>query len=283
MSKAAGRVHVSQPALSRQVALLEEELGVPLFDRIKKRIHLTEAGAFFLGRARQLLCDSETSKQQVMETYGAMRRTVRLGFITPVLDDVVAPAVREFQQRHPKSKVSLFDLPPRALLQRLKAHELDLAILGNIEEQDRSLFAIRKLGKARMAAVIPDDHPYAGRKGLKLALLKEESWVSLSDAFFPGRRHFFTSICQSAGFEPKLVAELESIPLLLAAVSTGAGVGLLPEHAKKFPHSGSVFIPLAAPAAASALLLVMPLEKPGAEIESLAALVHEQAQLHFRE
>lgn len=59
MSRAAGRVHVSQPALSRQIALLEEEIGVLLFDRIRKRIHLTEAGRFFLVKAKQLLCDAE--------------------------------------------------------------------------------------------------------------------------------------------------------------------------------------------------------------------------------
>ncbi|MCU0750560.1 MAG: LysR family transcriptional regulator, partial [Akkermansiaceae bacterium] len=70
MSRAAERVHVSQPALSRQIALLEEEIGVLLFDRIRKRIHLTEAGGFFLTKARQLLCDAESGIQQVREQFG---------------------------------------------------------------------------------------------------------------------------------------------------------------------------------------------------------------------
>jgi DNA-binding transcriptional LysR family regulator len=83
MSRAAERVHVSQPALSRQIALLEDELGVLLFDRVRKRIQLTGAGGFFLTKARQLLCDAELSAQQVREQFGGARRTLRLGFIGP--------------------------------------------------------------------------------------------------------------------------------------------------------------------------------------------------------
>ena len=90
MSRAAEREHVSQPALSRQVAQLELQLGVALFERKKQRIHLTEAGRFFLQKARQLLCDAETSEQQLREQFAGQRRTLRLGFISPFLDDLVA-------------------------------------------------------------------------------------------------------------------------------------------------------------------------------------------------
>jgi DNA-binding transcriptional LysR family regulator len=125
VSRAAERLHVSQPAMSLQIALLEDELGVALFDRIKKRMHLTDAGRFYLGKARQIVCDSETGAQQVREQFGGKRRTLRLGLLGPFLDDLVAPAVREFRQRHPSVQVSLFDLHPRAQLDRLRSHELD--------------------------------------------------------------------------------------------------------------------------------------------------------------
>jgi len=97
ISRAAERLHVTQPALSRQIAALEEELGVALFDRIRKRIHLTDAGRFFLPKARQLICDAETGAQQLREQFGDARRTLRLGFLSIFLDDLVAPAVREFR------------------------------------------------------------------------------------------------------------------------------------------------------------------------------------------
>ena len=72
VSRAAIRIHVSQPALSRQIRLLEEELELKLFDRIKQRIHLTEAGKFFLVKARQILCDSEPAVQQAQEKFGGV-------------------------------------------------------------------------------------------------------------------------------------------------------------------------------------------------------------------
>ena len=277
MSRAAERVHVSQPALSRQIALLEGEIGVMLFDRVRKRIQLTEAGGFFLAKARQLLCDAESGVQQVREQFGGVRPTLRLGFIGPFLDDLVAPAVREFQQRHPNSKVSLFDLAPRAQIDRLRQHELDAAILGNLDDQERDLFTVKRLSRHRMAAVLPEDHPLASRKSIKLAALKNDDWVSLSNTFFPGRREFLTESCRQAGFEPRIVAEPDSLPLMLAAVATGAGVGIIPGHARKIPHAGCVFLHLASPVIMTQLLLVLPKEKPTPELASLIALISERA------
>jgi DNA-binding transcriptional LysR family regulator len=277
MSRAAQRVHVSQPALSRQIALLEEEIGVLLFDRIRKRIHLTEAGGFFLAKARQLLCDAESGVQQVREQFGGVRRTLRLGFISPFLDDLVAPAVREFQQRHLKSKVSLFDLAPRAQLDRLRQHELDAAILGNIENHERDLFTVKRLSRHRMAVVLPEEHSLAGKKSIKLAALKSDEWVSLSNAFFPGRREFLLEACGQAGFTPQITAELDSLPMMLATIATNGGVGLIPGHARKLPHGGCVILPLSAPVITTQLLLVLPKTLPTPEMAGLIALISERA------
>jgi DNA-binding transcriptional LysR family regulator len=277
ISAAAKRLHVTQPALSRQIAVLEAELGVALFDRIRKRIHLTDAGRFFLPKARQIVCDAETGAQQLREQFGNARRTLRLGFLTPFLDDLVAPAVREFRQRHPKAQVSLFELPPRAQLDRLRNHELDAAILGNISDAERAFFSIRTLSRHKMAAVLPEDHVLAGRKSIKLSALKTEPWVSLSDAFFPGRREFLRSICQEAGFEPQIVNEVDSLSMMLGAVTAGEGVAVMPAHAGKLPHGGCVFVPLAAPVPLSELLLVLPKQEPSRELTTLTSLIAENA------
>ena len=277
VSGAAKRLHVTQPALSRQIAVLEAELGVSLFDRIRKRIHLTDAGRFFLPKARQIVCDAETGAQQLREQFGKARRTLRLGFLSPFLDDLIAPALREFRQRHPKAQVSLFELPPRGQLDRLRNHELDAAILGNISESDRAFFNIRTLSRHKMAAVLPDDHPLAKKKALKLATLKSAHWISLSDASFPGRREFLRSICLQAGFEPQIVSEVDSLSMMLGAVTTGEGVALIPAHASKMPHGGCVFVPLAAPVPTSELLLVLPKQEHSIELTTLTSLIAELA------
>jgi len=278
ISRAAERVHVSQPALSRQIRSLEEEMGLQLFDRIKQRIYLTEAGKSFLLKARQLLCDSEMMVQRTQEAFGGARRTIRLGFLSPFLDDLVAPVVREFQQRHAKSKVSLFDLAPRAQLDRLRQHELDLGILANLEDDEAKQLDVIKLSKNRFAAVVPENHRLAKRKSVKLADLCDDEWVSLSNSFFPKRREFLIGVCEKAGFVPRIVSEMDSLPMMLAEIGTGGGVGLMPLHAAKLPHSGCSIVSFTTPAVYSELLLMLPKNvKRDAEMESLIALIKERA------
>jgi len=277
ISRAAERLHVTQPALSRQIAALEEELGVALFDRIRKRIHLTDAGRFFLPKARQLICDAETGAQQLREQFGDARRTLRLGFLSIFLDDLVAPAVREFRQRHPKAQVSLFELTPQAQVERLRNHELDVAILGNIDAHDREALKVTRLSRHRMAAVLPVDHPLAAKRTIKVAALSKEPWISLSDTIYPGRREFLRGICANAGFQPNVVSEVDSLSMMLGAVSAGEGVALIPAHAKKLPHTGCVFISLAAPVPMSELLLVQQKQPGNRELETLTGLIAEIA------
>jgi len=256
MTRAARRLHVSQPALSRQVAALEDELGVLLFDRVRKRIRLTEAGRFFLPKARQLLCDAETGAQQLRERFGTAPRTIRVGFLTPFLDDLVTPAVKALRREAPRVRVALHELPPRAQLDRLRDGELDLGILGNLDEEDRRRFAVHPLMRSRMAAVLPAEHRLAQRKRIDLEELADEPFASLSDTLFPGRRAFFHHLCRSRGFEPELAEECDSIPLLLSAVSGGIGVAVLPQHSAKLPHAGCVFVPLRRPAAHAEVVAV---------------------------
>jgi DNA-binding transcriptional LysR family regulator len=256
ITRAAEREHVSQPALSRQIRLLEEELGADLFQRVRKRIHLSEAGKAFLPMARQILCDTETATQKIREQFGSGLRTLRLGFISPVLDDLVAPAVRDFQTSRPGTAVGLFDLPPSGLLERLRKGQLDLAILGNMGESDAREFETTPIWEHRFEAVLASTHPLAKRQSISLSELRNASWATLSDSFFPGRSKFFQTACARAGFAPRRVVELDSIPMLLASVSTSGAAAILPAHAKKFPHTGCVFVRISKPVVKSHLLLV---------------------------
>ncbi len=274
VTAAARRMHLSQPALSRRIQALEEELGVALFERVRRRLRLTEAGRWFLDRARQILCDAETSVQQVRERFGDGKRTIRLGFLTIFLDDLVAPALRTLRKDSPRIAVALFELSPQAQLDRLRNDELDLALLGNLGEEDRARFTVRPLLRNRMAAVLPDDHHLSRRRQIDLKELAGDPFVSLSDAVFPGRRRFLRGICQSRGFEPRIAEECDSLPLVLATVSGGAGVALLPEHSAKLPHAGSVFVRLKAPVVHAE---VMAVRKPGEEHGALAALIEHLA------
>lgn len=271
ISRAAERLHVSQPALSRQIAVLENEIGVPLFDRIKKRIYLTEAGRFFLPKARQILCDAEASAQQLREQFGHVPRTYRVGFITPLLDDVVAPAVRALRAANPRFQVTLLELTPRAQLDRLRDRELDVAVLGNVDDEARHRFEVTQLARYRMAAVLSADHPSAKHKSVALSELAQELWISLSEHAFPGRREFLRVICRKSGFEPDIVLEADGLAVMMASIAAGSGVGILPKHAEKLPHAGAVFVNLQGPPTWAEALAVRNRLTPDLGIE---AIVH---------
>jgi DNA-binding transcriptional LysR family regulator len=162
-------------------------------------------------------------------------------------------------------------------LERLRAHELDAAILGNIEDGDRHFFAVRRLSRHRMCVVLPEDHALAGKRTIKLSALARQPWISLSDAFYPGRRDFMRRIGTSAGFEPQIVSEVDSLSMMLGAVSAGDGAALLPEHTQKLPHSGCVFVKIASPVPMTELLLVQANTKPSVELSTLSELIAERA------
>jgi DNA-binding transcriptional LysR family regulator len=270
--------HVTQPAMSRQIALLERRLGVPLFERKRQRIHLTAAGRWFLPKARQLLCDAATSAQQLRESFGNGKRTLRLGFVGTFLDDLVAPAVRDLKKKHRGVAVALFDLAPKAQLDRLAARELDAAILANLADGDRVRFTVQRLSRHRVAAVLPAAHALAARASIALAALRDDDWVSLAESAFPGRREFLRAACAAAGFQPRVVAEVDSITSLLGAVAAGDGVALVPAHASKLPHAGCTFVRLEPAVTPVELLVLTAPGKPTDELRSLSALLVDRAR-----
>lgn len=278
MSRAAEREHVTQPALSRQVALLERQLGCALFERRKQRIHLTDAGRFLLPRARQILCDAETAVQQLREQFGGARRTLRIGCIGPFLDDLVAPALRALRARTPRAAATVFELPPRAQLDRLLAGELDAAIVGNFDEALRAQVVVRPLSRHRMALVVPVGHRLAKARVVDLGDCRDERFVSLATSAFPGRRLFLEQACAAAGFVPHVAAEVDSVALMLGAVAAGDGIALAPRHARKVAHAGCVFVALAEPVPVAELLLVLPRGRRDAVLLQLAEALATQAK-----
>ncbi len=277
-SRAAERVHVTQPALSRQIARLERELRTPLFERVRQRVQLNDAGKFFLERARRILCDVETSSQQVREQFAGAPRVLRLGLLAPFLDDLVGPAVRELRKRRPSTRVDLFELRPREQLDRLAGRELDAALLGNLDPAEQLPFTVKRLARHPLAAVLPADHALASRRSLALGELARERFISLSDLHFPGRRALLQSAARAAGFDATIEREVESLGLLLAAVADGEGVALLPRHARKLSHSGCVFVALRAPTPQAELYLVTAPGEPPEQLQALCTLLAEGAR-----
>lgn len=164
-------------------------------------------------------------------------------------------------------------------LERLAAGELDAALVANLDPQHRQRFALRPLGKHRFVAALPESHRLAARTSLSLAELRTDDFVSLSDVAFPGRREFLRGACAAAGFEPRIVHEVDSVALMLGAVAAGDGVAVVPRHSAKIPHGGCVLVALQAPVPVVELMLATARGEPTAELSALAAALVARAKL----
>ncbi|HWX20762.1 MAG TPA: LysR substrate-binding domain-containing protein [Candidatus Binatia bacterium] len=248
VSRASARLRISQPAVSRQVRDLEEELGVALFHRQKTGLKLTAAGENFLAHARDLLRRSAQAAQAMAAfRKPAAKGALRVGYITPVLASLLTPALRDFGQKSPEVEVVLREMAPGEQVKALREGRIDLALPGNPCPELGKEFEVVVLRRIPFEAVLPDNHPLAQRKRVGLAELKDETFIGFDEDHFPGRNEVICRACQQAGFTPRLRHRVEGLSALLAQVAAGNGVTLTPAEVGQLPHPGAVLVPLRPP------------------------------------
>jgi DNA-binding transcriptional LysR family regulator len=246
ISRASARLRISQPAVSRQLRDLEEELGVELFHRGNSKLQLTDAGEAFLAHARDLLRRSADAASDMGRFRPKTRHKVTVGYIAPVLA-TLTPAMRAFGQRNPDVELVLREITPGDQVTALRAGHIDVALPGNPCPELAREFEIVELEQIPFEAVLPADHLLALRKRIGLEELKDDSFIGFDEARFPGRNDIICRACQQAGFTPRLVHRVESLSALLAKVATGDGVTLAPREVGQLPHPGAVLVPLKPP------------------------------------
>jgi len=248
ISRASARLRISQPAVSRQLRDLEEELRVALFHREQHGLKLTPAGEAFLAHARDLLRRSGDAVKQMAAFNRPPPETLTVGYIAPVLASVLTPALRRFSQAHADTDVALRELSPGEQVKALRAGRIDLALLGTPCPEVEREFAVTVLRRLPFEAVLPDNHLLALRKRLALAELEGDPFIGFSEDTFPGRNAAICAGCQAAGFTPRFRHHVENLTALLALVAAGKGVTLAPAEVSHLAHPQAVFVPLKPPA-----------------------------------
>jgi len=246
VSRASARLRISQPAVSRQLRDLEQELGVDLFERRNSKLKLTPAGEAFLAHARDLLRRSKDAANEMAAFRPHTKRTLTMGYIAPVLA-TVTPALRAFSQNNPGVEVALREMTPGEQLRALREGRIDLALPGNPCPELADEFEVVIIQRIAFEVVLPDHHLLALRKRIGLAELKDENFIGFDEDQFPGRNDAICRACQEVGFTPRLIDRVESLSALLAKVAAGDGVTLTPREVGQLPHPGAVLIPLKPP------------------------------------
>ncbi len=222
-SGASERLNISQSALSRQIRLLEAELGVQLFDRIGRTIALTPAGEDLLQRCQGVLSDVEAIGRRAREISSGAAGRLRIGATPQTLESVVAGFLPSFRTSHPDVEVTLVEDGSARLSDLLERGRLDLAIAGRTAN---AALAGRELFPLGVLAVVPPASQYLGRMRLDVAALAEENLLLLRRHFLT--RRLFDGACQAAGFQPRVMIESASPHCLLAFVASGMGTAIVP-------------------------------------------------------
>jgi DNA-binding transcriptional LysR family regulator len=246
-TRAAKKLHVAQPALSRQIRQLEDELRVKLLERTHHRVRLTKSGHAFLVQAQALLQQSEQAIRIARNTSEPASLQLNLGYIWGLFHSFVPPVLERFRSRFPETAVHLFDLPPLAQASAILEGRLDAGFIGFAHEANRPGLTKRKVGSSTFVAALPKKHRAARKSVVPLASLAEDLFLGISAETFPGASRHVTDACVRAGFRPKILQNVERGYTILGLVAGNCGVALLPESLKALPHPGIVFRQLADP------------------------------------
>lgn len=250
VSKAAQELYVTQPNLSKSIARLEEELGVPLFEHRKGKILLNDYGRMFLSSVNLSLAELESGVQSIQRMYESSQNILALG---SSIDDLLPDVLRDFAQVHPEIGIRQFGCSPSELAGRLERRTLDLAIAARPVPGDALVF--EELGRSEFVILVGRNHRLAGRTYVRVRELAEEKLIcdrSRMDAAT------LTKVCQAHGFTPNIVFEVENSSLIYSLLSSDRGIAFMPmvqmrKIHREYPDSGIHMVLLEDPVEAASL------------------------------
>ncbi|MGH2945725.1 MAG: LysR family transcriptional regulator [Solirubrobacteraceae bacterium] len=242
LTRAAARLHVAQQSLSQQVRTLEAQLGATLLERSSRGVRLTPVGAVLVDEARALLAHADRATAAVRRAVAGQEGELRVGFLSSVANYMMPPVVRALRARHPGVSLQAREVPIAKLVAGLRDGDLHAGLTRPPLVDDVNT---EVLFSEPVAAVLPADHPLAGRAELELAELADEPWVLTPRNSWPPWHRHFDEVFARAGFAPRVVQRGTSPQNLLALVAAGVGVTRLPVSSRSLRGSGVAFVPLA--------------------------------------
>jgi DNA-binding transcriptional LysR family regulator len=234
-SAAADALSYTQSAVSQQIATLEAETGMTMLERHPRGVRLTAAGEALVQHAEGILARLETAEAELSAIAGLRAGRLRMASFPTAGATLMPLAIATFRSRHPDIELTLSEGEPQQIAPRLRAGELDLALLFEFGEPSPadagaadSLMRVELL-EDPMYLALPRDHPLVGTPQLRLSDLSGEAWVQTSRTS-PCARHV-VRCCHAAGFEPNVSFESDDYQTVQGLVAAGVGVALIPELA----------------------------------------------------
>src|SRR5688572_15578550 len=253
-SRAARRLRVAQPALSRAVKEVEAALAANVLERSRHHVRLTPAGSVLLREIAGLLDRWEESMRRVRRTAAGEEGELRLGYIGPPTQPFMGRLLREYRQRFPLVSLHLEERTPERVWEMIAKGRLSAAFTRPVSREKPSGLQTILIRNERFGIVVPLAHPLAEEDSLPWSALAREPLVVLARREGVGSHDSILAACRKAGFAPRLAYTPSLIGTVLSYVEAGAGVGIVPESVST-PEGALHFVPLV-PLASVPLVLV---------------------------
>ncbi|NWJ48376.1 MAG: LysR family transcriptional regulator [Chloroflexi bacterium] len=221
---AAEELFISQSSLSRAVAHLEEELGVPLFERQGRQVKLNRMGQLFMRKVENALKELEDGRRELEDMNSSEKGQMALAILPTVGVHLLPGLLSTFRAEHPLITFRLFQNSATAMIDQLERGEIDLCISAPVIEKTQVSWEV--LMTEEMYLAVPPGHRLANRPCINLVEVAEDNFISLKHGY--GLRDLADNLCREAGFEPKIAFEGEEIGTARSLVAAGLGVALIP-------------------------------------------------------
>ncbi|HLL79431.1 MAG TPA: LysR family transcriptional regulator [Ktedonobacteraceae bacterium] len=237
--RAATRLLIVQPSLSQQIRQLEGELGFPLLRRTKRSVELTDAGTVFLAEARKVLAQVQEAQRAARRAYrGEIGRLV-IGYISSSTYDLLPMMLSAYRERFPQVDVALQELTTQEQLRALDEETIQVGLL-RLPISD-PLIQVEVVRREPIVCVLPEDHPFATRTHIPVAMLANEPFVLQSRQRGGGYYAQLMNLCLAAGFSPNVIQEVTEMHTIVSLVAAGMGVSLVPLSVNNIRSQGVVY------------------------------------------
>jgi LysR family transcriptional regulator, benzoate and cis,cis-muconate-responsive activator of ben and cat genes len=228
VSRAALKLHVSQPGISRQIHDLEDEIGFQLFERSAKSVRLTGAGKVFLTEAKSVLQHTDDAVKKARAAAGGTNGEINVGYAPSLTIQILPQALRKFQEKFPGVRVALHDLSTEEMLAQLGEKKLQVALTVRPPAKLLRGLNFEELARYAACVAVAPKHPLAKSKSISLEQISREPLIAYSRKDYPEYHEMLEKLFAPVGRMPRIVGEHDGVSSIVAAVEAGRGFALVP-------------------------------------------------------